>query len=151
MEPLVMPLPRRAEPTDASPATSRAADHVLPAAGARSNDEHASGCNGESALASLVRSALRDGHLPVHIPAETWGGPGQGQSCEVCRAPIACDQMELEFDQAGPDDAPRQGKMHVRCFEAWTREVHASGGLPSREPNGNISDREHGPRPEGDT
>jgi hypothetical protein len=61
------------------------------------------------------------GNLPEGRPVRTWGGPGNGATCALCRAPVKLDELELEleFTHQAPGHSPERYHVHVRCFTAW--------------------------------
>lgn len=78
----------------------------------------------ERTLREQARRALKAGKLPNRRPNQTWGGPGVGHPCSICRSPITRDELELEveFAPTDVDTGPRTHHVHVRCFAAWESE-----------------------------
>jgi|SRR6187399_2412189 len=76
-------------------------------------------------LRERVRQTIRSGALPHRRPDRTWGGPGTGIYCVICRVPVTPDETELELEFAGDADSPpaRTYHMHVSCFAAWGAEL----------------------------
>jgi hypothetical protein len=75
-------------------------------------------------LRDLARKAIRSGRLPARKPDVTWGGPGGGQECVICRKPVDCDDAEIEMEFAA--NGSRQAEVHhahARCFGAWELEL----------------------------
>jgi hypothetical protein len=73
---------------------------------------------------------IRTGKLPNRRPDRTWGGPGVGAPCTICREPVTKDQLEFEIQFAIDGDAePGLDKfhIHVRCFAAWEFERTNNG------------------------
>jgi hypothetical protein len=75
-------------------------------------------------LRDLARKAIRSGRLPARRPDVTWGGPGGGQECVICRKPVeGCDaEIEMEFAANGSRQAETH-HAHARCFGAWELEL----------------------------
>ena len=88
--------------------------------------------SGESTLREKAREAIRAGRLPDRPPDRTWGGPGLGADCAICRAPVNHDEVEIEieFDQ-GDDGCPGKSRLHVRCFAAWEFELDQMQSMPN--------------------
>lgn len=89
----------------------------------------------ESTLRRKAREAIQGGRLPERSPDRTWGGPGAGDCCAICRAPIERDELELEIEFAGQDGgfARYRHHVHIRCFAAWEfelRQLKRGGGAP---------------------
>lgn len=78
----------------------------------------------EHRLRERAREAIRAGTLPERGPDRTWGGPGTGVECSLCRARIGDDEIEVEVEVAGDQ---RKLYMHPRCFAAWDSECRARG------------------------
>lgn len=84
----------------------------------------------ESTLRAKAREVIRTGKLPDRRPDRTWGGPGVGAPCTICREPVTKDQLEFEIQFAIDGDAePGLDKfhIHVRCFAAWEFERTNNG------------------------
>jgi len=77
----------------------------------------------EDEICSIIRSKLVDGELPHEKCQMTWFGPGTGQTCVACTAPIAPSDVECECEH------PDRGvlRFHRQCFAMWDemREVRA--------------------------
>ena len=75
-------------------------------------------------LRDLARNAIRSGQLPARKPDLTWGGPGGGQECVICRQPVARDDAEIEMEFSGNGSGlPEIHHCHARCFGAWELEL----------------------------
>ena len=48
------------------------------------------------ALRLLIRSKLNDGRLPYDSMPRFWGGPGDGEQCDVCDTLITKEQLVME-------------------------------------------------------
>ena len=72
-------------------------------------------------LREKARDAIQAGELPDRRPDRTWGGPGFGADCTVCRAPVKRDEMEIEIEFArdGNDPGFDKYRVHTRCLAAW--------------------------------
>ena len=70
-------------------------------------------------LRATIRRKLADGSLPMnHIP-RVWGGPGSGETCDVCETIVTKDQFVMEVISAADG---RGVQLHVRCFSVWESE-----------------------------
>jgi hypothetical protein len=80
----------------------------------------------ECPLREKAREVIKAGTLPNRSPDRTWGGPGVGADCIVCRAPVTRDEVEFEIEFARDGDNPGLDKyhVHIRCFAAWESERH---------------------------
>jgi hypothetical protein len=78
----------------------------------------------ESVVREKARAAVQSGTLPGRPPDRTWGGPGVGAACTICKLPVTKDEMEFEIQFARDGDSPGLDKfhVHVRCFAAWEFE-----------------------------
>ena len=69
----------------------------------------------------LIREKLRDGRLPSGRAGRFWGGPGTGELCDACEAPITRDQLGFEdFSSNATGTKPLQ--IHAGCFQIWDAE-----------------------------
>ena len=70
-------------------------------------------------IRSSVRRKLTSGELPNdHIP-RFWGGPADGEDCDVCEEAIQADQLLMECIST----TTNQGlQFHVECFYWWDAE-----------------------------
>ena len=73
----------------------------------------------DDAIRTLIRRKLRDGRLPFTSVSRFWGGPADGEVCDVCEKPITKQQLVLE-GIASLDK--KQIHFHVLCFELWNDE-----------------------------
>jgi hypothetical protein len=75
----------------------------------------------ECILREKARELIQAGALPNRRPDRTWGGPGSGADCSICRAPVGRDEVEfeIEFDRNGDGPGPSNHHVHLRCFAAW--------------------------------
>jgi len=75
-------------------------------------------------LRQRARHAIDTGRLPARRPARSWAGKGSGASCLLCAQPITADdvELELEFIDATPENAPLTCRVHSKCFAAWELE-----------------------------
>jgi hypothetical protein len=78
----------------------------------------------ELVLREMARAAIRRGRLPSRRPDRTFGGPGTGVVCSVCRELVTPDQteMEIEFRRHGMQPGSERHFLHVRCLAAWEFE-----------------------------
>ena len=78
----------------------------------------------EPDLAAKAHEAIRSGNLPSRRADRTFGGPGNGDACAVCREPVRSNQMELEleFNRHGARPGLDRYHLHPRCFTAWELE-----------------------------
>lgn len=69
-------------------------------------------------LRLLIQDRLADGRLPhTHFP-RTWGGPGDGETCDGCGETVTGAQTLMENV-----DATGCGiQFHVACFYLWNVE-----------------------------
>ena len=75
-------------------------------------------------IRSCVRRKIASGELPNdHIP-RFWGGPSDGELCDVCEEAIRADQLLMEAIST----INNQGlQFHVACFYVWDSERDAPG------------------------
>lgn len=75
-------------------------------------------------IRSIARRKLASGELPDdHIP-RFWGGPSDGEHCDVCEEAIRGEQLLMECIST----ATNQGlQFHVECFYYWDLERAAPG------------------------
>ncbi|MBV9344265.1 MAG: hypothetical protein JO341_07595 [Gammaproteobacteria bacterium] len=75
---------------------------------------------------------LRAGRLPAHVPAQVIAGPGDGQACAVCDAPVVRTEVLYEVDCGGS----RTLALHLSCHDAWQFECRrgARESSPKRRP-----------------
>ena len=75
-------------------------------------------------IRTTIRRKLDSGELPHdHIP-RFWGGPADGEDCDVCEEVIRADQLLMEAIST----ATNQGlQFHVECFYLWDTERDAPG------------------------
>jgi len=73
------------------------------------------------ALRRLIRSKLNDGRLPYDSMPRFWGGPGDGEQCDVCDTLITKEQLVME-GIASVFTSKKPVQFHVRCFYAWDAE-----------------------------
>ena len=75
-------------------------------------------------IRSIVCRKLISGELPNnHIP-RFWGGPSDGELCDVCEEAVRADQLVME----GISTITNQGlQFHVECFYVWDSERAAPG------------------------
>jgi hypothetical protein len=79
-------------------------------------------------LRLLIRDKLRNGGLPHNSIPRIWGGPGNGETCDVCEKIILKTQFVMEGRREGGDGV----KFHVECFYLWDHERLTLGHSPSR-------------------
>lgn len=75
-------------------------------------------------IRSMTLRKLSSGELPNdHIP-RFWGGPSDGEHCDVCEEAIRADQLLMECISTQTN----QGlQFHVECFYVWDVERDAPG------------------------
>ena len=75
-------------------------------------------------LRQRARHAIETGRLPARRPVRSWAGKGSGASCLLCAREITPDdvELELEFVDASPHNAPLSCRVHSKCFAAWELE-----------------------------
>ena len=71
------------------------------------------------ALRAIVRRRLRDGSLPMNNIPRVWGGPGNGETCDVCASVVT--KAEFVMDVISATDG-RGVRLHVECFSVWESE-----------------------------
>jgi len=74
----------------------------------------------DDAIRTLIRRKLRDGRLPLNSVSRFWGGPADGEICDVCDKPITKQQLVLEGIASLRDKRPIH--FDVLCFELWSHE-----------------------------
>ena len=65
-----------------------------------------------------IATKVQLGKLRHDSPARTWGGMGNGRSCDACDRAIESTDLELEADF---DDGRTTLRFHASCFTAWQR------------------------------
>ena len=80
----------------------------------------------ECTLREKAREVIQGGELPNRAPDRIWGGPGAGDDCTICHAPVKCDELEFEIEFTRDGDHPGLDTyhVHIRCFAAWEFERH---------------------------
>lgn len=75
----------------------------------------------ECSLQEKARQVIHAGELPNRRPDRTWGGPGIGAECAICRVPVQGHEVELELEFVRDGNRPGLDRyhMHVQCFTAW--------------------------------
>ena len=73
-------------------------------------------------LVEIIRDKFDAGLLTQGERAKAWAGPGRGQPCSACDAPILPAQTEYEFDGTGP-----VYRFHVGCNGLWEAERRRRG------------------------
>ena len=66
-------------------------------------------------LVTIIRAKLTDGRLPYNSIPRIWGGPGNGEACDVCESPVPSKEFLME----GIADGDGGVQFHVRCFYLW--------------------------------
>lgn len=75
-------------------------------------------------LRLLIRQKLADGRLPHDSIPRFWGGPSDGEDCDVCETVVRADQLLMECIST----ATNQGlQFHVACFYLWDEERDVLG------------------------
>lgn len=75
----------------------------------------------------IIRQRLQGGRLPHEHTIELWHGPGFGQMCDGCGAPIAhADGMCL---MCGEDW--QAIRLHYDCFLLWEEECRVATAAPA--------------------
>lgn len=82
----------------------------------------------ESALRDKAKAGILSGRLPSRSSSSCWGGPGAGESCDLCGAPITKDDIEMELDAT---QASKDSRFHINCYAIW-REVSEGGVMPHK-------------------
>lgn len=68
-------------------------------------------------LVKIVRAKLADGKLPHNSIPRVWGGPGNGEACDVCETIVTKDEFIMEG--IGVEGSRTPVQFHVRCFYLW--------------------------------
>ncbi len=68
--------------------------------------------NDELDLRLHARDAIKRHLLPPRRPDNTWGGPGNGTDCKICKKQLSPDEMVLELEFAAED---RTADVCARC------------------------------------
>jgi hypothetical protein len=72
----------------------------------------------------IVRQKLQDGRLPYNSMPRFWGGPADGETCDVCDMAITKQQLVMEgIASTLSDKKPFQ--FHATCFHVWDAERRA--------------------------
>jgi hypothetical protein len=84
----------------------------------------------ELVLREKAREVIRAGVIPSRHPERTWGGPGVGAHCTICRVPVQRDELEIELEFVRQNEAsdPDRYHVHIRCFAAWDVERESACG-----------------------
>ena len=79
------------------------------------------------ALRLLIRSNLNDGRLPYDSMPRFWGGPGDGEQCDVCDTRITKEQLVMEgasvLSNKKPGSILRPVLLRLGCREARAAAV----------------------------
>ena len=75
----------------------------------------------EAMLSAQASEAIRARRLPPQRPHKVLGGPGSGETCAVCREPVAAEQLGFEFELMLDLGLRAVAQLHVRCFRAYER------------------------------
>jgi hypothetical protein len=67
-------------------------------------------------LVLLARERIADNSLPRTGKFRTFGGPGSGKPCALCREIIPSDLVEIIVES---DDGHAEFIFHARCHAAW--------------------------------
>ncbi len=70
------------------------------------------------ALRTRARERMRQGKLPHHKAARTWGGLGSGLPCALCDAAILSNEPEFEL-QLDLSDPSQSVRFHRLCHSIW--------------------------------
>lgn len=71
----------------------------------------------EKILRLIARRRIETGDLPCEMPATVWGGPGSGEQCSLCGAPITSQEIEFEYAYQA-----RDFRFHRLCHGLWQLE-----------------------------
>lgn len=71
-----------------------------------------------------AHEVLITGKLPARVPDRSWGGPGSGEKCSICKAPVPHDEVEFELEFVRAEGVTTH-HIHVACFTAWECERDA--------------------------
>jgi hypothetical protein len=78
----------------------------------------------QHSLRLLVQRKLASGELPHNSIPRFWGGPSDGEDCDVCEEVIRADQLLMECIST----ATNQGlQFHLECLYAWDLERDVPG------------------------
>jgi hypothetical protein len=78
----------------------------------------------EDTLRLTVCRKLAAGSLPHNHITRFWGGPSNGEECDVCETAIRADQLLMECISTQHN----QGlQFHVECFYIWDSERDVPG------------------------
>ncbi len=69
-------------------------------------------------LRLLIQGKLVDGRLPHDRIPRTWGGPGNGETCDGCGEIVT--QAQVITEGTGSDGG--ELRFHVACFYVWEVE-----------------------------
>jgi hypothetical protein len=67
-----------------------------------------------------IRQMLDTGLLECE-PGKTWAGPGVGDTCAACAAPISAAEIEYEVDLASGPTL----RLHAACHRIWMEECES--------------------------
>ena len=78
----------------------------------------------------LIPPETQDGRLPYDSMPRFWGGPADGETCDVCDTAITKAQLVMEgIASTLSDKKPVQ--FHVKCFRVWDAERRVPTPRPS--------------------
>lgn len=70
-------------------------------------------------LRELASNRVRTGQLPAARPGRFFGGPGNGERCNVCDGRIGPASVAIEVDRPEQDALT----FHATCFRAYNESI----------------------------
>lgn len=70
-------------------------------------------------LRELASSRVRAGQLPPQRPGRFFGGPGNGERCDVCHGRIGPASVAIEVDRVDESTLT----FHATCFRAYNDSI----------------------------
>ena len=99
-------------------------------------------------LRALIRQRVESGLLPRAPGDKTFGGPGNGESCDCCDQSIPRHGVRYEVEYACPDAGfERLLVAHLECHQIWVEESTRLAGTPAAAAFGSrdLAVRKHTP------
>jgi hypothetical protein len=83
-------------------------------------------------LRALIRQRIQSGLLPRGPGDKTFGGPGNGETCDCCDQSIPRHRVRYEVEYARPDASfERLLVAHLECHQIWIEESTRPPGAPA--------------------
>lgn len=73
-------------------------------------------------LQHVARTRIANGQLPTGRPTRFFGGPGNGESCNLCDERIGLASVSIEVEQASDVSL----NFHANCYRAYVQASASS-------------------------